>query len=93
MPGPVASTPSTSSDIRRPRRLRLGLLAGLALMLLGTTPFVIVALATEADWAFIAAIVTFAAGLLTVVRIIAPGSSSFRAGTKIWQNDGLPGGR
>lgn len=93
MPGPVASTtPSSSSGRRRLRRPRFGLLAGLALILLGTPTLVVVALTTGADWPFIAALATFTAGLLTVGRIIAPGRSSFRAGTKIWQNDGLPGG-
>jgi len=91
MAEPVASTPSNSFDRRQLlRHPRLDLLAGLALILLGTPTLVVVAVATEADWAFIAAFVTFASGLLTAGRVIAPGRSSFRAGTKIWQNDGRP---
>jgi hypothetical protein len=62
------------------------------MMLLGTPGMVVAALVTGADWAFIAALATFAVGLFTVGGVIAPDRSSFRGGTKIWQNDGLPGG-
>jgi len=81
-----------SGDHRRLRRLRLALLVGLVLILLGTPAMIVAALATSADWAYIAALATFAVGLITVGGVIAPGRSSFHGGTKIWQNDGLPGG-
>jgi hypothetical protein len=45
---------------------RLGLLAALTLILLGTPAMVVVALVTGADWAFVGALVTFVVGLFTV---------------------------
>jgi hypothetical protein len=88
----ASSTGSPPRSHRRLRRLRLGVLVGLSLMLVATPAMVVVALAGGADWAFIVALATFAAGLVTVGGVIAPGRSSFHGGTKIWQNDGLPGG-
>ena len=72
--------------------MRFGALAGLFLLLVATPAMVIVILTTAADWAFVAAIVTFGAGLVVLGTVVAPDRTSFRAGTKIWQNDGLPGG-
>lgn len=92
MPEQTPPLRSRSHDRPRLRRLPLGLLIGLALVLLGTPAMVVAALTTGADWAYIAAFATFAAGLITVGGVIAPGRSSFHGGTKIWQNDGLPGG-
>lgn len=92
MPEPLPPTPGRPDDRRRVHRLRLGFLTGLALMLLGTPAVVLVALVTGADWAVIAVLATFALGLFTVGGVTARGRSSFHAGTKIWQNDGLPGG-
>jgi hypothetical protein len=83
---------SRSQDDRRLRRLRFGLLAGLAMVLLATPAFVVLAVFNGAGWAFIAALAAFAAGLVTVGAVLTPDRSSFHAGTKIWQNDGLPGG-
>jgi len=91
MPEQTPPLRSRSPDHRRLRRLRLALLIGLALILLATPAMVVAALTTGADWAYIAALATFAAGLITVGGVIAPGRSSFQGGTKIWQNDGLPG--
>jgi hypothetical protein len=68
------------------------LVAALALMLLVTPALVVLAVSSQADWAFVAALATFAAGLVMVGGLVAPGRSSFRGGTKIWQNDGMPGG-
>ena len=65
---------------------------GLFLLLVATPAMVIVILTTAAEWAFVAAIVTFAAGLVVLGTVVAPDRTSFRAGTKIWQNDGHPGG-
>lgn len=90
MPEHTLPTPRRAQDDRRLRRLRLGLLAGLTLILLGTPAVVVVALVTEADWAFVVALLTFMVGLFTMGGIIAPGRSSFHACTKIWQNDGRP---
>lgn len=92
MPDHASPMGSPSRDHRRLRRLRSGLLAGLGLILLATPAMVVVALASGADWAFIVALATFTAGLVTVGAVIAPGRSSFHGGTKIWQNDSLPGG-
>jgi hypothetical protein len=92
MAGQAPVTRSRSQDEPRLRRLRFALLAALALILLATPALVVVALSREAGWAFIAALATFAAGLVTMGALVAPGRSSFHAGTKIWQNDGLPGG-
>jgi hypothetical protein len=72
--------------------MRLGLLVGLALILLATPAAVLVALVSGAGWAFVAALATFTTGLFVLGGVIAPGRSSFHGGTKIWQNDGLPGG-
>ncbi|MDQ4006543.1 MAG: hypothetical protein M3211_00435 [Actinomycetota bacterium] len=65
---------------------------GLFLLLVATPATVIVILTTAADWAFVAAILTFAAGLVVLGTVVAPDRTSFRGGTKVWQNDGLPGG-
>ncbi len=92
MSQPVPPTQGRSHDHARLRRRRLGLLAGMALMFLGTPAMVALALVSGADWAILAALGAFVAGLVTVGGIIAPGSSSFHGGTKIWQNDGVPGG-
>lgn len=89
---PALPDQGRSYEVRRIRRARVGLLVGLALMLLGTPAMVAVALMTGAGWALIAALAAFTAGLVTVGGVFAPGSSSFQAGTKVWQNDGLPGG-
>ncbi len=91
MSQPVPPTRSRSHDHAGLRRLRWGLLAGLALFL-GAPAMVAVALVSGADWAILAALGAFVAGLVTVGGIIAPGSSSFHGGTKIWQNDGGAGG-
>lgn len=88
----VPPTRSRSHDHAGISRRRWGLLAGLALMLLGAPAMVAVALVSGADWAILAALGTFVVGLVTVGGIIAPGRSSFHGGTKIWQNDGFAGG-
>ncbi len=90
MPEQAPPMPGPFLDHRRLRRLRL--LAGLTLLFVSTPAMVVVALATEADWAFIAPFLTFTVGLFTLGGLIAAGRSSFHGGTKIWQNDGLPGG-
>jgi membrane protein YdbS with pleckstrin-like domain len=92
MPRQTSPTTNSSRDRQRVRRLRVVLLFGIVLILLATPAMVVIALMSEAAWAFIAALATFAVGLLAIVSVIAPGRSSFHGGTKIWQNDGLPGG-
>jgi len=92
MSQPVPPMRSRSHDHAGLRRRRWGLLAGLASMLLGAPALVAVALVSGADWAILAALGAFVVGLVIVGGIIAPGRSSFHGGTKIWHNDGVPGG-
>lgn len=92
MPEPALPDQGRSYEVRRVRRARVALLVGLVLMLLGAPAMVAVALLTGAAWAFIAALAAFVAGLVTVGGVFAPGRSDFHAGTKLWQNDVLPGG-
>ena len=65
---------------------------GAFLLAAAVAAMVAVALLTGAAWAFIAALAAFVAGLVTVGGVFAPGRSTFHAGTKLWQNDVLPGG-
>ena len=76
----------------RHRRLRPGSVVAVLLLLVVTPVMVVVLLTTAAEWAFIAAIGAFAAGLVVLGNVVAPDRSTFRAGTRVWQNDGLPGG-
>ena len=68
------------------------LVLGGVLLLVAAPMLFAVAVTTEAGWAMLAGLVCAVAGLLMVGRVFAPQRASFRAGTKIWQNDGLPGG-
>lgn len=74
------------------RRLRLTALTGLSLLLVGTPAMVLISLQTKADWAYVGVLATFCVGVFMIGAAVVPTRSSFRAGTKVWQNDGLPGG-
>jgi len=66
-------------------------LCGLTLLLLAVAG-IVVAVAIDAGWLLAVGLATFVAGLLTLGSVLAPERSSFRGGTKLWQNDGQPGG-
>jgi hypothetical protein len=70
---------------------RTVVLSGVALLLLAVAGFVVAA-AVDAGWLLALALAAVVGGLLTIGSVLAPERSSFRAGTKIWQNDGQPGG-
>jgi ribosomal protein S18 acetylase RimI-like enzyme len=70
---------------------RTVLLSGVALLLLAVVGLVVAA-AIDAGWLLYVALAAIVAGLLTIGSVFAPHRSSVRAGTKIWQNDGQPGG-
>ncbi|MGH3314664.1 MAG: GNAT family N-acetyltransferase [Nocardioidaceae bacterium] len=66
-------------------------LSGVALLLLAVGGLV-VPVVIDAGWLLAVALAAVVAGLLTIGSVLAPQRSSFRAGTKLWQNDGQPGG-
>lgn len=68
------------------------LVLGVVLLLAAAPTLFVVAAVTEAGWALLAGMACAACGLVTVGQVLAPQRTSFRGGTKIWQNDGLPGG-
>jgi uncharacterized protein (DUF58 family) len=70
---------------------RAVLLSGVALLLLAGVGLVVAA-AIDAGWLLYVALAATVAGLLTIGSVVAPDTSSFRAGRKLWQNDGNPGG-
>jgi hypothetical protein len=68
------------------------LLVGVVLLLVAAPTLFVVAATTEARWALPAGLACAISGLVTVGQVLMPQRASFRGGTKIWQNDGLPGG-
>lgn len=76
MPEQSADTKPRIGALRLRRPRLLASVAGLVLIVLGTPAMTAVALVTKADWALIAAIMTFAVGLFVVVRAIAPRKAS-----------------
>lgn len=70
---------------------RTVLLAGGTLLLLAVAGLV-VAPAVDAGWLLVVALAAGVVGLLAMGSVLAPTRSSFRGGTKLWQNDGNPGG-
>jgi uncharacterized membrane protein HdeD (DUF308 family) len=75
---------------RRRRRLRTSVLAGLAMVLVAAPVLFVVAAVAQATWAFLGGLAMVAAGLLTVGHPLRRDHNTH--GTKIWQNDGQPGG-
>jgi hypothetical protein len=65
---------------------------GVVLLLVAAPTLFVVAATVEAGWALLAGLVCALVGLVAVGQVFVPQRASFRAGTKIWQNDGLPGG-
>ena len=85
------------SSPRAPRRIQLTprgvvLLVGAVLLLVAAPTLFVVAAKTAVDWALIVGLVVGAVGLIMVGQALVPDRASFHGGTKIWQNDGLPGG-
>jgi hypothetical protein len=70
---------------------RTVVLSGVILLLLAVAGFVLAA-AIDSGWLLAVALAAVVAGLLTIGSVFAPERSSVRAGTKMWQNDGQPGG-
>jgi hypothetical protein len=68
------------------------LVLGVALLLVAAPTLFVIAATTEADWAFLPGLACALGGLVAIGQVLTPQRSSFRAGTKIWQNDGVPGG-
>lgn len=66
--------------------------AGVVLLLVAAPALFVAAVNADANWAVLAGLGCALCGLIAVGQILMPQRSSFRAGTKIWQNDGLPGG-
>jgi hypothetical protein len=82
------------SSSQPPRRGRLTLrgmvlVLGVVLVLLAAPALFVVWVTTETDRALLAGLVCGVAGLVLVGQVLVP---QRRGGTKIWQNDGLPGG-
>ena len=80
-----------------PRRSRLTLrgmvfVLGVVLLLVAAPTLFVVWATTEANRAVLAGIGCTVAGLVAVGQVLLPQRASFRAGTKIWQNDGIPTG-
>jgi len=78
-------------------RRRLGpravlLVGGLLLLRVAAPGLFVVAVAADANGAVLAAVGCVLCGVVVVRQALLPQRASFRAGTKIWQNDGLPGG-
>jgi predicted membrane-bound mannosyltransferase len=72
------------------RSLRPAILGGLMMMLAVTPALVLIGMVAKIDWPFLAAAATFVVGLVVLGQVLAPGRSSFRAGSNMWQNE--PGG-
>jgi len=68
------------------------LVLGVVLLLVAAPTLFVVAATTEAGWALLAGLACAFVGLVAVGQVFMPQRAGFRAGTKIWQNDGLPGG-
>ena len=65
---------------------------GVVLLLVAAPTLLVVAAKTAADSMLIVGLVVGAIGVIMVGQALLPGRSTFHGGTKIWQNDGLPGG-
>ena len=70
---------------------RTVVLSGVTLLLLAVACLLLAA-AVNAGWLLALAAAALVAGLLTIGSVFTPDRSSQRAGTKIWQNEGTPGG-
>lgn len=76
---------------RRPRRrMRANVLAGLAMLLAGAPVLFVVAAVADAGWALLGGLAMVVVGLLLVGQPGGRGRNTH--GTRIWENDGLPGG-
>jgi hypothetical protein len=65
---------------------------GVVLLLVAAPTLFVIAASTEAGLALLAGLACALVGLVAIGQVLMPQRTSFRAGTKIWQNDGLPGG-
>jgi membrane-bound ClpP family serine protease len=72
------------------RRIHPRVLAGGLLIAIGAPALFAVALVTSFSWLLTASIASVCLGLFLIVDALIPGRNVL--GTKIWQNDGTPGG-
>ncbi len=72
------------------RRVHPLALAGAALIVIVGPVLFLVAVLTEGVWAWVASLGSVALGLMLIVQALMPDRNVH--GTKVWQNDGLPGG-
>lgn len=84
------SRPAGSRPRLSPRAVVL--VGGLLLLLVAAPGLFVVAVAADANWAVLSGVGCVLCGVIVVGQALLPDRASFRAGTKIWQNDGLPGG-
>ena len=68
---------------------RTVLIAGVSASLIGLATYAVV-LATAVIWPATLGTVAIMTGLVIMGSVLAPTWATFKAGLKIWQNDGLP---